>query len=121
MVETLLHHWLEIEELGGVTLVRLLPRKLLDEYEIRDVGRQLLSLPESGRANLAVDFGNVEYVTSALTGKLIHLQRKAKANGGKLVLCRLNPSLADMFHRAGLHRLFDIQPSVTEGLQQFER
>jgi len=120
MVGTILHHWLEIEELGDVTLVRLLPRKLLDEYEIRAVGQQLLSLPENGRANVAMDFRNVEYVSSGLTGKLIHLQRKVKANGGKLVLCQLNPPLADMFRRVGLHRLFEIQPTVTEGLQAFE-
>src|SRR5262249_39773444 len=78
---------LEAEEIGDVTVVSFMDRKILDEQNIQVIGEQLFSLvDESGRKKLLLNFSNVEYMSSAALGKLITLNKKVQAAGGQLVL-----------------------------------
>ncbi|MBL8797300.1 MAG: STAS domain-containing protein, partial [Planctomycetia bacterium] len=68
---------LEVEDVGDVTVVNFTDRKILDEQNIQLIGEQLFSLvDESGRKKILLNFGNVEYLSSAALGKLITLNKK---------------------------------------------
>src|SRR6059058_5967028 len=81
---------LEVEEIGDVTVVNFVDRKILDEQNIQIIGEQLFSLvDEDGRRKILLNFGNVEYLSSAALGKLITLNKKVNAVGGRLILCNI--------------------------------
>src|SRR5438874_1612969 len=76
---------LEVEDIGDVTVVNFVDRKILDEQNIQIIGEQLFSLvDEVGRRKLLLNFSNVEYLSSAALGKLITLNKKLQAAGGAI-------------------------------------
>jgi len=71
---------LEVEEIGDVTVINFVDKKILDEQNIQIIGEQLFSLvDQEGRRKLLLNFGNVEYLSSAALGKLITLNKKTPA------------------------------------------
>jgi anti-sigma B factor antagonist len=111
---------LEVEDIGDVTVVKFTDRKILDEQNIQIIGEQLYSLvDEAGRRKLLLNFGNVEYLSSAALGKLITLNKKVQTSGGRLALCAISPEIFEVFEITGLKRLFNIYEDEQEGLQSF--
>ncbi len=75
---------LEVEQIGDVTVVNFVDRKILDEQNIQVIGEQLFSLvDEDNLRKILLNFGNVEYLSSAALGKLITLNKKIQQAGGK--------------------------------------
>ena len=111
---------LEVEDLGDVTVVSFTDRKILDEQNIQVIGEQLFSLvDESGRKKLLLNFGNVEYMSSAALGKLITLNKKVQAAGGRLVLCNIDPQIYEVFEITKLDKFFKIHKEEQAALQAF--
>ena len=111
---------LEVEDIGDVTVVNFVDRKILDEQNIQIIGEQLFSLvDEVGRRKILLNFGNVEYLSSAALGKLITLNRKLQAVRGKLILCNLDPTIVEVFEVTRLNKFFTIRKEEQEGLQSF--
>jgi anti-sigma B factor antagonist len=111
---------LEIENLGEVTVVSFTDRKILDEQNIQTIAEQLFSLvDESGRNKLLLNFHNVEYLSSAVLGKLVSLNKKAVAAGGKLVLANIDPKIREVFEITKLDKLLVIRNDEQEALQAF--
>src|SRR5499433_1392128 len=109
---------LEVEDIGDVTVVNFTDKKILDEQNIQIIGEQLFSLvDELRRRKLLLNFGNVEYLSSAALGKLITLNKKLQAVGGRLVLCNIDPQIYEVFEITRLDRYFDIQKEEQEALQ----
>jgi anti-sigma B factor antagonist len=111
---------LEVEDLGDVTVVSFTDKKILDEQNIQIIGEQLFSLvDESGRKKLLLNFGTVEYMSSAALGKLITLNKKVQTAGGRLVLCNIRPEIREVFEITKLDKLFVIKRDEQEALQVF--
>src|SRR3954466_1122801 len=111
---------LEVEDIGDVTVVNFVDRKSRDEQNIQIIGEQLFSLvDELGRRKLLLNFGNVEYLSSAALGKLITLNKKVNATGGKLILCNIDPQIYEVFEITKLNKLFNIQKEEQAALQAF--
>src|SRR5687767_2606939 len=89
---------LEVEDIGDVTVVKFTDRKILDEQNIQIIGEQLFGLvDDAGRKKLLLNFSNVEYLSSAALGKLITLNKKVQAAGGRLALCTIDPQIYEVF------------------------
>jgi anti-sigma B factor antagonist len=56
---------------------------------------------------------------SIMLGKLITLDKKVKARGGKLKLCRLRPEFYSVFAIAKLDKVFDIKADEDETVDSF--
>src|SRR6185369_7487108 len=98
---------LEVEDIGDVTVVNFTDRKILDEQNIQAIGEQLFSLvDEAGRRKILLNFGNVEYLSSAALAKLITLNKKLQQVGGRLILCRIDPQIREVFEITKLNKLF---------------
>src|SRR5262249_36002495 len=111
---------LEVEDIGEVTVVSFTDKKILDEQNIQVIGEQLFSLvDELGRRKLLLNFGNVEYLSSAALGKFITLNKKLQAVGGKLILCSIDPQIYEVFEITKLNKLFNIKQQEQEALQAF--
>lgn len=114
------HRKIDLEEVGDITIAKFTDKKILDETNIQIIGNQLFSLvEEDGRQKILLDFGNVEYLSSAALGKLITLDKKARAAKAKLRLCNIRPDIFEVFTITKLDKLFKIFPSQEQALEGF--
>ena len=111
---------LEVEKMGDVTIVCLSDRKILVEEHIQVIAEQLLNLvKEMGEKKLLLNFRNVEYMSSAVLGMLVTLNKKIQAAGGNLVLCNIDPQIREVFEITKLDKFFNIQKEEQAALQAF--
>ena len=111
---------LRLENISGVTVVSFVDTKIVTEENIQEVGDQLYSLVEDdGFKQLLLNFGNVQYLSSAALGKLINLKRKAGAVKGKLKLCCIHPDLLEVFRITRLDQVFEIYSDEQAALDKF--
>ncbi len=111
---------LEIKDVGDVTVARFTDRHLLDQKTVEVLGEQLFSLVDgTGRQKLLLDFSNVQDLSSLAIGMLVTLNKKVRAAGGKLVLCRMDPELRQVMALTQLDKLFVIRGDEHEALKAF--
>jgi anti-sigma B factor antagonist len=109
-----------VAQVGEVTVVRFVDRKILDETNIQELGTELFKLVEvEKRKNLLLNFANVEFLSSAALGKLITLDKKVKTNGGRLKLSNIKPEIYEVFAITKLNKLFDIKDDEADALAAF--
>ena len=120
MPETHGGHWLEREDVGDVTVVRLKLVRLLDD-DAQALFRQIYSLTDDmARHNLVLSLGPVEYLPSMALGKLVMLNRKTQVARGRMALCRLSPGVSEILQVTHLDEIFLIYPTEEEALRSFE-
>jgi len=111
---------LRLENIDGVTVVSFNDSKIVTEENILEVGDQLYSLVEDeGHKQILLNFGNVQYLSSAALGKLINLKKKVGAAKGKLKLCCIHPDLLEVFRITRLDQVFEIYPDEQTALDKF--
>jgi anti-sigma B factor antagonist len=111
---------LRLSEIGDVTVVRFVDRRIIDEGVIQELGAELLALVERDkRESLLLSFENVEFLSSAALGKLITLDKRVKAHGGKLKLTSIRPEIFEVFTITKLDQLFEIKESEAAALAAF--
>ena len=111
-------HWLEREDFGDITVVRLKTPKVLDDDLVRAVFEPIYSLVSNmGRNNLVLNLAAVEYLPSMALGKLVMLNRKVQAGNGRLALCQLSPTAQEILDSTHLSELFNIYATEQEALQ----
>ena len=80
---------LQVEDIGDVTVVKFTDAKI-DEQNVQVIFEELFNLVEMfGGREILLNFGNVEFLSSAALGKLFTLNKKVNAAGGKLKLDNL--------------------------------
>jgi anti-sigma B factor antagonist len=111
---------LDIDEKGDVTLIRFRDPRVTDAVEIEDLGRQLYHALEYKNCDkVVIDFSPVEFLSSATIGKLISLNRKAKACKAAVRLCGMQQGVRDIFHLCSLDRVFDIRDDENAAVASF--
>ena len=88
---------IDVSDVGEVSVVQFKDRKILDESNIQEMGRELFELIEQKRAKILLNFMNVEFLSSAALGKLITLDKKLKAAKGQLKLSNIRPEIYEVF------------------------
>jgi anti-sigma B factor antagonist len=111
---------LEVEVIGDVLAVNFIDRKILDEQNIQIIGKQLFSLVDEAECSkVLLNFGNVEYLSSAALGKFIAMNKKLGKRLGRLVLCGIDPEIFEVFEITKLERFFKICKDEQTALQSF--
>jgi anti-sigma B factor antagonist len=112
-------HWLEREDFGDVTVVRLLLPKVQDD-DAQVLFKQIYTLVDGmGRAHLVLNLRAVQFLTSMSLGKLVMLNRKTQAANGRLALCQLSPSVNDIMEVTRMTQLFDVFATEQDAVQSF--
>jgi anti-sigma B factor antagonist len=112
---------LTVENVGDIVVVGFVDRRILDEQNIQIIADQLFSLVEDqNRLKLILNFGNVEYMSSAALGKLITLHKKMVTAKGKLVLCGISPQIFEVFAITKLDKIFTIVKDIDAALAVFK-
>jgi anti-anti-sigma factor len=110
-----------IEEVDGVTIATLGDQRILDELHIAKIGKTLNQCVVGLCGDpLVVDFNSVTNMSSSALGMLLTLHKHVCEDGGKLVLCNIQPTIADVFRITRLDNVFDIVSSRAEALAQVQ-
>lgn len=111
---------LSVSEVGDVTVVRFVDRRILDEANIQEMGHELFQLvEEQGKKQLLLNFSGVEFLSSAALGKLITLDKRVKAHSGKLMLSNIRPEIYEVFKITRLNTTLDIKDDEADALAAF--
>ena len=78
---------------------------------ILQVGKELMDVLEraSEKKKLVLDFEKVQFMSSAMIGKLVFLNKKAKAEQCDLTLRNIQPNVLEVFKLTRLNRVFKIE------------
>ena len=97
--------------------------KLLDESEIKEVGDQLMKkITEAADSKkILLTFGSVQFMSSAMLGKLVMFGKKCKAAGVDLKLCNIPDDIMEVFKITKMNKAFDIQKDEEKGLKAFTK
>jgi anti-sigma B factor antagonist len=108
------------EVVDGVIVVSFTDTKLVTEDQILEVGEQLYELAENAaKKKILLNFGNVQYCSSTVLGKLVAFKRKVDAVKGRLKLCCIHPDLMVPFKLTGLDKVFEIHAEEQVALDKF--
>ena len=99
----------EVRDIEDGTLVRFTHRDL-DAGTARLLFDTLFELAqERGRPVLYLDFGLVAFLSSAVLGRLLVLDRKLRDAGGSVALFSLRPPVREVLEAARLTDLLDVR------------
>ena len=111
---------LRLEDVDGVLVASFVDTKIVNEDQIQEVGDELYALVEDeSRKNILLNFGNVQYCSSTVLGKLVSLKRKVEKTKGKLKLCCIHPDLLVPFKLTGLDKVFEIYKEEQAAIDKF--
>lgn len=102
----------------GTPILRLKGR--LDASSAPTFEEKLLSLIEAGHPTLALDFHELDYISSAGLRVLLVGAKKVKPLNGKVVLFALNEHVRQVFEVAGFCSLFLIHPGEEDALKSLQ-
>ena len=86
---------LERKDVGPVTVLRINTPMLSGDQDSDELFDQIDGyVQNSDRRKFVLDVGAIEYLASAMLGKLVSLNRKAAAADARLVLCNVTPGVA---------------------------
>jgi anti-sigma B factor antagonist len=104
---------ISVEYTDKATIIGFTDRKILEERDIRSLQTSVMSVVEQAEGiNVILDFGNVEYLSSAVLGLLIRVSKRVVERQGTLRLCNISPRIYEVFRITQLTKVFDIYKDV---------
>ena len=121
MAKSFNYTYLDLKDAGEVLVVGFKQASILDQRIIDQIGREFeqAGLEASGNRKLLLNFHGVEFMSSAMLGKLIQLQKRCKNDKIKLKLCSIAKNPLDVFKITRLDKLFEIHADGTAALATF--
>jgi anti-sigma B factor antagonist len=104
-----------------VLIVQFTSQKILSDVLIAQIGRELLELADEANGKMVLDFQGVTFMSSAMIGKIVLLNKKCKANSTIVKLCNIAPSIMEVFEITRLNKVFSIFDSVDQALESFKK
>ncbi|QDU90646.1 Putative anti-sigma factor antagonist BtrV [Pirellulimonas nuda] len=110
-------HRLKLSTSKQVTVVTFNDSKIIDEEEIQELGQELYDLVDrEGLKKIVLNFGNVEFLSSAALGKLISFEKKVRTSKADLILTNIRPEIYEVFAITKLTKLFKIKDDEADAL-----
>ena len=104
---------ISVEYAEKATIISFTDEKILEERDIKALQDSIMSVVEqTERIKLILDFGNVQFLSSAVLGLLIRLSKRIYEHDGQLKLCNINPKIYEIFKITRLTKTFDIYKDV---------
>jgi len=108
---------IDVTKMEGVAMVRLLPKSLVADSDIRTITDELDDLIASGQNCITLNLGNVERMSSQVIGEVLGVYKRCKAKGGMLKICRVTPQVASVFAMTHMERHIEIFPDESLALK----
>ena len=76
---------------------------------------------DAGENRLAVDFGGIEYISSACLREMVRILKRVKRSGGDLKIANPSNTVANVLDLAGLSTIFETHPSAEKADEAFDK
>ena len=97
---------IEVTRSGQATVV--MPKGELDLAAATQLKETLASLIDKGQAELVLDLTAMSYVDSSGLAALVDGMKRARANGGDIKLCGLQPDVRSIFDMTRLIKVMEV-------------
>ena len=114
---------LRTQETDDVLIVNFNDSKILDEVKIQKIGTELMEAANNAgkTKRLLVNFSGVGFMSSAMIGKLVLLNKKCKTDGIALKLSDISGNVSEVFKIMKLNKVFDIYKTEEKALKAFDK
>ncbi len=102
-----------------IRVIKLLPRQILDELQISEIGEKLKELIDFGATKIVIDFSGVDHFSSSALGMLITTKKHLTERNGEMKLCYIRSQILKVFKITRLDEIFPIYKTATEALASF--
>jgi len=104
---------------AGCVVVEFAGPRISEGTIVEAIQTTLTQLIENDpQQKIVIDFQRVELMSSATLGVLVRLYRDLAENGGRMVLCGLQPPVQKVFELTRLDQLFRIEQDLAAGLSR---
>ena len=105
-------------QLGEVGVVNFLTSQVLDELNVQQLGNELTDLVEKQyMVKMVINFSKIKFLSSAVLGKLIALNKKIAAQKGRLAFCNINADIMQVFKITRLDKLIAIYDDEEDAIK----
>jgi len=110
---------ISLQTVGDVTVVKISGKMSLGEGDemLKDTINSLIS--QGRHRKLVLDLEDVPYIDSAGNGELVRTFTTVSRQGGVMILCYPSIRLFDLLSITKLRSVFDIVPSISDGVAFF--
>jgi anti-sigma B factor antagonist len=114
---------LTLRDRGDVLAVYFKQDSILDQQVIDQIGHEFdrIALEAGSCRKVLLNFEHVKFMSSAMIGKLLTLNKRCTADKIKLKLANVSPNLMEVFKITKLTKLFDIQSDEAAAMAAFEK
>ncbi len=105
-----------VEKLGDVAVVAVAGQ--INSANAAEIESSLLQQVEQGQLRCVLDFGKLDYISSAGLRVVLLLAKKLKQNQGTLVLCNLQPHVREVFDISGFLAILNVTNTREQALDQ---
>ena len=91
----------------------------LDSYSYSTFETALSELDDKDVSRFILDCSGLEYMSSVAIGALLGFARKARDNGGQLLIAAMAPKVQHCIELLGFHRVLDIRETVDDARKGF--
>ncbi|MDA7977195.1 MAG: STAS domain-containing protein [Pirellulales bacterium] len=107
---------------GDVLVLKFTDAQILDEGKIEEMGDELMKIVEHcEEKKLLLNFAEVQFMSSAVLGKLIKINKICGDREVHLKFCDIAKDLLQVFKITRLDKVFDIQASEAKALAAFAK
>jgi len=97
----------QVHNVNGILVAEFWECLRLDPDPVKDLRMKYEAhLGVKGRPELVIDLLGVEFAGSAALGHFVGLHKSAKARGGRLIFCNVDPMVRDSFRLTKLEAMF---------------
>jgi anti-anti-sigma factor len=112
---------LQLEQVGPATVVSIGQPSLLDEDTVNGIADHLNDLVLSWDCrSLVLCLDAVKRMSSGMLGKILALHKKLQRLDGRLLLCGLNPGIAEVLRVLHLDQLLNVFATEEEAVQSLQ-
>ena len=73
---------------------------------------------EEGHSNIVLDFGSLEYISSAGLRSILSATKKTKGIGGSLSLCSLSGLVEEVISISGFDNILQVYPDLAQAMAE---
>ncbi len=100
----------QIHNMDGILVAEFWDCLRLDPAPVQEIRKHYEAhLQGRGRPELVVDLSGVGFAGSAALGNFVALHRIVRQNGGRIVFCNVDPTVAEVFRASKLESLFGFE------------
>ena len=102
------------EKLNDVLVLTLEGR--LDTTQSDAFEKEIMQILEQGDKKIILDCSGLNYISSSGLRIFLIIQKRMMSTGGELSICKLQPTIKEVFDMSGFSMVFTIHPDLETAL-----